>query len=310
MMSKEKFSLNKGIGGMSNRIRSLLTAMLYAKLSGRTLVVDWRDDAYSDGSNNVFHNFFSISGMNYLTEIPDTSSVRPVIWKGNLDKSLDKIWFIHGPHPWVAGKVYKKYSIDISQIDFPEDLIVLWCYGHKLDALRKHFKRKFAEFDAIDDAAIFRKMLKENLILNKNIRKKVDDFKVKHFKGKVVGVHIRYTDIKPMPHDKYYNSVNKLIDKHSDAQIFLATDSRKVQSEFQKRYKNVIITDKWLPEKNEKLHGHPEFPDKIENGIEALVDMYLLAECEYLIFCWRSTFPIISRYISDLPSTNLIDLWE
>lgn len=310
MMGKEKFSLNKGVGGMSNRMRSLFTAMLHAQLNGRTLIVDWRDETYSDGSNNVFHNFFTISEMNYAVEIPDADSVRPAIWQGNLDKSLDKMWSMHGPHPWVGEELYKKYSIDIGQIDFPEDLIVLWCYEHKLDTLRKHFKGKFAELGAIDNTAIFRKMLRENLILNKNIRKKVDDFKAKHFKDKVVGVHVRYTDLKPIPLDEYYSSVDKLIDRYSDAQIFLATDSRKVQSEFQKRYKNIIITDKWLPEKSEKLHGHPKCPDKIENGIKALVDMYLLAECDYLIFCWRSTFAVMSYYISDLPSTNLIDLWE
>ena len=51
-MNEDKYLIVKGLAGLGNRMLSALTGILYARLSGRRLIIDWRDPTYSsDGSN-------------------------------------------------------------------------------------------------------------------------------------------------------------------------------------------------------------------------------------------------------------------
>lgn len=54
----EKYLVVKGSYGLGNRIFFLLSAMVYARLNKRTLVVDWRDKCYSSKNENAY-DFFS-----------------------------------------------------------------------------------------------------------------------------------------------------------------------------------------------------------------------------------------------------------
>jgi hypothetical protein len=82
----EKFLMAKASAGLGNRLLSLCTAMLYAEMSGRTLVIDWRDGAYGKKGENAFDNFFSCRVAKPLSVLPKTDSVTPSVWKGNLNK--------------------------------------------------------------------------------------------------------------------------------------------------------------------------------------------------------------------------------
>jgi hypothetical protein len=83
----EPILLVKGIAGLGNRLLCLLTASLYARLSGRKLVVDWRDENYSSGAVNAFHHFFQSSLCAPADQVPATDSVAPAIWRGRLHES-------------------------------------------------------------------------------------------------------------------------------------------------------------------------------------------------------------------------------
>ncbi len=82
--TKDKYLLVKGKAGLGSRIESLLTFILYAKLSGRRLYVDWSDPTYSNDVSNAFHSFFQRPLVNLNNEIPATDSVSPDIWRGRL----------------------------------------------------------------------------------------------------------------------------------------------------------------------------------------------------------------------------------
>lgn len=43
----ERFLLHKGYSGIGNKVSSFLQAVVYARLSGRALLVDWNDFRYS-----------------------------------------------------------------------------------------------------------------------------------------------------------------------------------------------------------------------------------------------------------------------
>jgi hypothetical protein len=47
------FLLVKGRASLGNRILSALTGILYARLTGRRLLVDWRDEVYSDDGTGL-----------------------------------------------------------------------------------------------------------------------------------------------------------------------------------------------------------------------------------------------------------------
>jgi hypothetical protein len=69
-----------------------------------------------------------------------------------------------------------------------------------------------------------------------------------------------------------------------------------------------VVTDKWLGEAGEALHISSSNNDKLNNVKEALVDMFLLAACDYLIFPAWSSFSLCSSYFSNASSENIYPL--
>ena len=57
-MDDKKYLLVKGTAGLGNRLLFLLSALLYARLTERLLVVDWCDQTYSDDGTNAFPLLF------------------------------------------------------------------------------------------------------------------------------------------------------------------------------------------------------------------------------------------------------------
>jgi hypothetical protein len=66
-MKQDKFLLVKGISGLGDRIKCVLTAILYARLTGRKLIVDWTDSSYSNAG--TFSVPYVIQRMKFLQPI-------------------------------------------------------------------------------------------------------------------------------------------------------------------------------------------------------------------------------------------------
>jgi hypothetical protein len=147
--------------------------------------------------------------------------------------------------------------------------------------------------------------------------KRVEGFKRDNFSKPIIGVHVRCTDNqgdqfnrKKLPSfDRYPVILEKLLKEVPGARIFLATDNEEVLKSYQKKYPDVIATDKWFPGRSGKrLHGHGACSDRIQNGIEALVDMYLLAECDYLVVSGKPTFARIAKMLFKSDESQLFDV--
>jgi hypothetical protein len=95
--------------------------------------------------------------------------------------------------------------------------------------------------------------------------------------------------------------------KHPTATIFLATDNQKVEAIFRDRYPRVAVTAKWFPDPGVPVHRTRECPDKLEAGIEALVDMYLLGQCDYLVYNKTSTFGVFAYLLSNAPREHIFE---
>ncbi len=304
--AQNKYLLVKGKAGLGNRIQSLLTCMLYAKLSGRKLYVDWRDAVYSDGEVNSFHRFFESPLVDPGDQFPETQSVKPAVWKGYLHKSVREMNRLLG-NITDPEESRLTLSIDPAKLDYGEDLLIMWMHLERVDDLRGHFKGKYKKFAYSSTEQIFKGLLKEHLILKSDIRERVDRLRRERFDSNTIGLHVRYSDWKSaLPHILgHLESISKRLPSF---QVFLATDNLQIKEILEKRYPDVITAPHWYPAPGSSVHDNSDCPDRIENGIEALVDLYLLAECDYLVVDSSSTFAYMAKLLSKAPIAHIHDV--
>ena len=308
-MVSEKFLVVKGKAGMGNRFLSLLDSILYAQLTNRKIVVDWSDEVYSNNRSNVFPDFFNLHHVTQASEIPSTQSVYPSFWKNSLDKSVNEVLLSYeSPDDlrYNSPKIWSKYTTNMSRIDYSEDVLIRWSYVTETYKLRRHLLGDFAYLQRLSNETILKKIIRENLSLQPNIETIIKKTVDNSFEDIVIGVHVRYTDRKTSK-NLYLKFVDKILEKHPKSLIFLATDNPAVEDFFREKYTNILVTDKWYPASGSSLHQNPECPDRFENGVQALIDIYLLSKCNYLIYNKTSTFGVVAKLISDIPEANTID---
>ena len=307
-MGAEKFLLVKGITGLGDRILCALGGILYAQLSERTLVVDWSDSLYSSGGDNVFHRFFKSQSCLPTDEIPTTDSVYPAIWRDRLHEPAQRIADKYGYNP---DDILRELSIDLSRLDYQEDLLVLVQFDARVDRLRTQLRTQFhgplEELAQMPDQAILAKLLREDMVLQPEIRERVNEFKGNSFAARTVGVHVRYSDYRVRVL-AIIKQLNALLERERDLQIFLATDNIEIKKMFESNYPRVITTPHWYADPGWPIHYNRASPDRTELAIEALIDLYLLAECSHLIVDESSSFSELASLLSSAPADNKIDV--
>jgi hypothetical protein len=305
---------------------SALAGILYARLSGRKLVVDWSDPVYSDDGSNVFHRFFVCPSAGRLEEIPETDSVTPKIWRGHLRDSVRQVQREEYSQLVRARLVnrlvrarlmresfkrrmlQRHTSIFMSKLAYPEDVAVLWSYAAKIDMARPHFRGEFAGLSQMPTVVILRTLIRDDLLLHPQIQGRVDAFRADHFNGRTVGVHLRLSDRRVRVHE-ILDELDSLLRREPDLKIFAATDNIEAKELVERRYPGVIMTPHWYPAApGSSQHNNPECPDRAENGVEALVDLYLLGSCDYLIGDSASSFTRIARLLVAAPDENISDV--
>jgi len=303
-----KYLVVKAKGGMGNRMLCALTGILYGQITGRKVIIDWRDGAYGAYGENVFSDFFSCPEVRPIQELPQTNNIRPAIWKGKLDKSMSEMIKEFDPDKHSSVTIHRKYSVDIRKLDYEEDIVVFWYYKERIRFLSKYLrdpKYGYAGFSKID---ILRKMLREQLNLNEEIRQSIKQFKEKYWSDTVIGIHIRHTGEHKAKLSRYELPLRKFLEQSPKAYIFLCTDNREVSQNYHDRFDRVLSTPKWFPSSMASMHQNHKCPNRTANGVEALIDMYLLAKCDYLIYRGSSTFSWISYLLSDIPDLNAVDI--
>ncbi|MEH2303255.1 MAG: nodulation protein NodZ [Nostoc sp.] len=308
-MVGDKFLVAKGKAGMGNRFLALLDSILYTQLTNRKIVVDWSDETYSNNRSNVFPNYFNLHHLTQASEIPSTQSVNPSLWKNNLEKSVNEVLGLYESKAdlrYNNPRIWAKYTTNMSRIDYSEDVLIRWSFLTETYKLRQHFSGDFAYLQRLSNETILKKIIRENLSLQPNIQATIKKTIDNSFEDNVMGVHVRYTDRKSSI-NTYLNFIDKICEKDPKILIFLATDNKEVEDFFRTKYTNILVTDKWYPMSGSSLHQNPECPDRFENGVQALVDIYLLSKCNYLIYDKTSTFGVVAKLISDIPETNTIE---
>jgi hypothetical protein len=296
-----RFLLVKGRAGLGNRMLSALTGILYSRLAGRRLIVDWSDRVYSNDGSNVFHRLFRCSGCDPADDIPETDSVMPAIWRGHLRESYRDLAMSHASLS--KADLERRTSLDLAQLHHPETVAVMWGYAADVDPLRP----RLAGSSGRTTWSILRETLRDDVHLQPELEARVDRARAMYLTRPTVGVHVRYTD-RRVRLAAILRQVDRLVGMEPRLQIFLATDSRPVRDMFVARFPLVVSTPHRYSPSGSAIHRDPTAPDRLEHGIEAVVDLHLLADCDYLVGDTRSSFAYVASLLARTPESRTFDV--
>jgi hypothetical protein len=301
-MERRRTLLVKGASGLGNRILSVLTGILYARLSDRNLIVDWRDPAYSQRGDNAFPRFFRCPTSMPIETLADTTSVRPMIWGSHLHApvSLMRRTF---PGPDFRDRL----AFDLSRIDYDEDVLVMCTFSEGVTFFRSHLDAAFPELRGCSVNEIMAGLLRQDLVLHPDIRARVERVRLAHFTSPTVGIHVRYSDHRGNLSGTR-RRLNALLAREPDLRVFLSTDSRLVADLFADAYPSLIPVSRWYPSAGKIAHGGGSGGDRTEHGIEALMDLFLLGACDYLVLDTSSSFARIACLVSRGAPASVFDV--
>jgi Nodulation protein Z (NodZ) len=310
-----RYLVVKGSSGLGNRMFAALTGVLYARLSGRELYIDWSDAAYSDDGSNVFHRFFVCPLFGPGDDFPATDSVTPEIWRGHLRDSVPELGRRYGHitrrrlrRELTARRVFQRLSsIDLAELEHDAEVAVWWNWTQLIDPMRPHLRRELPELGRMSNPQILRRLLARELVLHPRIQERVDEFRSRHFDGPTVGVHLRLSD-RRVRTAEILDKLDRLLSREPGLRVFGATDNVEAAESLKRRYGPVIMTPHWFPAVGESLHLNRNCPDLAESGVEALVDMYLLAGCDYLIGDSTSSFTRVAAILRPEDSGTFVDV--
>lgn len=296
----------KGAAGMGNRMLCAASGILWAKAIGREVYIDWRDPSYSSNKENSFFYFFENQSIMKYPPLKD-KDIFPEIWYNHEDVSMRDMLSTYDPDKFNSFIIHKKYSVNPRNIECQNNIVVFWHYIGFFEIVASIAQKKLSEFKKSDIKHIVKKVMRDNFVLTKNIKDLINSYKSQNWDANMIGVHVRYTDRK-ISLNKINHYIQRQTKNMKEYVIFLCTDNKEIEKLFINKYKKVVCTKKWFPNNGLTMHNNNLCPDPIQNGIEALVDMYLLSQCDVIIHSSRSTFSQVSCIMSELPAEKIIDI--
>ena len=282
--SGTRYVVSMRVAGLGDRIVCLGAAWLYARNTGRTLVIDWRHGYISPKSKtNGFPLCFKNSGQ--LAGVPIVCDDRvnelqlplpryPAIWN---DETL-----LRDPmrRPPELEQIYKRAAVSLmlANRDRPEPAMIFDGCVH--DGLVR-FADAHQVFQALEPVDC--------------VTEAVEDFRRRRFgEGPIIGLHIRHGnggDI--MAHARFWTSFEEAMKRclrcveiareklgHA-ARVFLCTDSSEVEEAAHAMLRGVFTRPKqFRPVGEGELH---HVPNAWEGRDDALVEMVLLSHTQALI---------------------------
>jgi hypothetical protein len=305
-LAEARILLIKAKGGLGNRMLAAVTGVILAQLGDRTPVIDWRDGLYVPEGTNLYPLLFRDPIGIDPASFDDSRSVAPALWAGRLAEQPVSIIARHYPNKHSSPFIYRRLSVPLSGADPLAPVGVFWSYLPKLARLRSRLRadRRFVERNP---DVITQDMLHRYFTPNDRVRQTIGHL----FAGRrrpVIGVHIRFTDRK-VPLAKIERALIKLRARSPASDIFLATDSAEAQNYFTARFKRVFTIDKQLVEDGKALHyAGTQMGDPVREAENAVIDMFALAACDWLIHSRHSTFSVAASLIGGIPAKRQIDV--
>jgi len=139
------------------------------------------------------------------------------------------------------------------------------------------------------------------------ILQRVRTFTEAHFSSRTAGVHIRRTDHKRSilgsPDEAYFKAGDRLVDKGYC--LFLGTDNEETLRMMQKRYGHQLIH---YPKASPLKRRWPRETSTMEDVIDDMVDLWLLAACEFVIGSATSSYSRVAILLNGSPRCKALDL--
>ena len=307
----EPVLLIKGKGGFGNRILAASTGIVLAELTGRRPVIDWRDGIFLPEGVNLYPLLFDAPDTCDPETFDDAREVIPSIWAGRLAERTGALIDSECGGRHASPFVYRKLSIDLARPDHPAPVAVFFSYLPKLARLRGRMARHpLYRGRSSDD--VLRSVLARHFTPNARVRHAVDAL----FAGRerpVIGVHIRHTDL-AVPLAPFEAALGRLRRDMPESEIFLATDSAAVQDRFTRLFDRTFVIDKALSDGPGGLHrpdhrdSEAAFSDPLREAENALIDLWALSQCDWLVHASRSTFSVLAALLGSIPRSRQVDI--
>ena len=306
---RARFTLVKGQGGLGNRMLSVMTATLYSLIMKRRMYVDWRDPIYTGRSGtapDLFQDLFVSSLVDQLPDHLDSESVAPALWRGRLDETLGVVGRDYDPMFYKNFKSFTKLAIRLKPVDYTEDLVVFWSWREVMRPLRPLLILFDDRYKTMSNVEILRDTAKRYLQPCDRVQGLLDQFTKTHFQPRMLGVHIRATDMQA-PTEKILRVVQRQIREQDCNGVFCATDNADVEDRVRSMFPNVVTLPKGMARGGIPLHYDPECGDRVERATQALVDILLLSKCNSLVYASRSSFGYVASLYAD-PGQVVLDV--
>lgn len=153
-------------------------------------------------------------------------------------------------------------------------------------------------------------LLERYVHLKPEIQEEIDEYVERNFQGHfVIGVHHRGTDKKSevnlIPYSKTFQVLKQAIakvpaEKLESLRIFVATDDQAFLKYLSGIYRDKVIHNDFVRSNNgEPLHySKNKYGNNYQKGKEAIIDCFMLARCDWLIYPTASSFSLFSTKIN------------
>lgn len=266
-----KYVVCKGYYGLGGNIAVLTCAMRVAEKLNRRLVVDWVESiGYGVKGQDIFQLLFE--NKEFCLEKGMFSSLRvwPDYWTNFVERTM--------PHSKevVLHRVSSELLEEADLASIEEcDVIVI-----SRDDKYWHRHEYYAEMSSLIN----------RLVPSERLRKKIEVFQSEKLGDNAIGVHFRHGNgektVVPPDVEWFFSAVDGFLVQSPSSNILVCTDCSAVEKAFVERYgSKVVFTEKEHP----PLGSGPLFninysdAEKLANAEEALLDMWLLSKCSYIV---------------------------
>jgi hypothetical protein len=298
----ERVLLIKAKGGFGNRIMAAVTGIIVAELDDRVPVIDWRDGEYLPKGEDAYPLLFDSPVALQPSSFDERADVAPALWAGRLAEHPVDVISQDFPNDHSNPFIYRRLSVSLTR-PTAAPVAVFWSYLPKLARIRGRAARRFSGVAMPD---LVRKALARHFTPNVRVRGEV----IRLFHGRsrpVIGVHVRYTDRK-VSLDRIVADTAALRRRMPEAEIFLATDNSQVQERFRGVFDRVFVIDKSFGVGDASLHEQAEHADRLREAENALIDMWALSRCDWLVHSRHSTFSVAAALIGGIPTARQRDI--
>jgi hypothetical protein len=329
---KRKYCVIKGIAGLGNRLMTLEKGIWYAKATGRTVYVDWRDGMNGPKGTNAFYKYFNLRNVDYTSDdnevadylgrgadiypgffnLPDFNAsmldmcvyTRPALIKRNKIKIILSLVFRHKFGNLIGLDSWNKRSDPKSTRygDYIKSYFSMnnFPLGGRLSKRLKEDVVIFADLQPVCVLNNFR----NHISLKKEYHDKLQEFALENDLSHAIGIHIRHTDKAPrVQFSKVMERAANMTRSKPSSKIFLSTDNIDIEETFRREFGGrVVVYPKYTPAVSGKgIHhwarccGDEDIKREVFEG--GLADMWLLSMTKYLFRQGNSSFSQISNWL-------------